>query len=54
VEGNLSASGRYGSQEGYFTGTIELKYQLQSDGTYKLIGTRVAWFNGNEIVLPSR
>lgn len=54
VEGNLSASGRYGSEEGFFTGTIELKYQQQSDGSYKLVGTRVAWFNGNEVSIPSR
>lgn len=54
VEGNLSASGRYGSEEGFFTGTIELKFQQQLDGTYKLVGTRVAWFNGNEVSIPTR
>lgn len=52
VEGNLSASGRFGREEGFFSGTIELKYRKQSDGTFKVLGTRVAWMNGGEVTIP--
>ena len=52
VEGNLSASGRFGREEGFFTGTIELAYRKQNDGSYKVVGTRVAWINGGEVTIP--
>jgi hypothetical protein len=52
VEGNLSASGTFGSQEGFFSGTIELKYARQPDGSMKVTGTKVAWYNGNEVTIP--
>ena len=52
VEGNLTASGRFGVEEGYFTGTIELYFQKQSDGKYKVTGTMVKWINGGEVTIP--
>ncbi len=54
VEGNLSASGKFGREEGFFTGTIELHYTRQPDGKYQVHGTKVAWMNGGEVVLPPR
>ncbi len=53
VEGNLSASGKFGREEGFFTGTIELHYTKQPDGGYQVTGTKVAWMNGGEVVLPA-
>lgn len=52
VEGNLSASGTFGREEGFFSGTIELQYKKQSDGTFKVTGTIVKWLNGGEVTLP--
>ena len=52
VEGNLSASGTFGSQEGFFSGTIELTFAKQPDGSFKVVGTRVAWYNGGEVTIP--
>lgn len=52
VEGNLSASGRFGVEDGFFSGTIELVYKRQTDKTFKVVGTKVAWSNGMEVVLP--
>ena len=52
VEGNLTASGRFGREEGFFSGTIELVYRKQGDGSFKVVGTKVAWLNGNEVTLP--
>ena len=52
VEGNLSASGTFGREEGFFTGSIELQFHKQSDGTFKVTGTRVAWLNGGEVTIP--
>jgi hypothetical protein len=54
VEGNLSASGKFGREDGFFSGTIELHYTRQPDGGYHVTGTKVAWMNGGEVVLPSR
>lgn len=54
VEGNLSAHGRFGNQDGFFTGTIELQYRKQPDGNFQVVGTRVAWVNGGEVTLPPR
>ena len=52
VEGNLSASGRFGREEGFFNGTIELRYRKQPDGTFKVVSTRVAWMTGGEVTIP--
>jgi hypothetical protein len=52
VDANLSASGTFGREEGFFSGTIELQYKKQSDGTYKVTGTIVKWTGGNEVTLP--
>lgn len=52
VEGNLTASGTFGREEGFFTGTIELQYKKQSDGKYQVTGTVVKWPAGNEVTLP--
>ncbi|HQR07397.1 MAG TPA: nuclear transport factor 2 family protein [Gemmatales bacterium] len=52
VEGNLTASGTFGREEGFFSGTIELQYQKQSDGKYQVTGTIVKWYNGGEVTLP--
>lgn len=52
VEGNLSASGKFGREDGFFTGTIELHYTRQPDGGYQVTGTKVAWMNGGEVTLP--
>lgn len=52
VEGNISASGRFGREEGFFSGTIELYYRKQPDGTFKVTGTKVAWLNGGEVTIP--
>lgn len=52
VEGNLAASGTFGREEGFFSGTIELQYKKQSDGKYKVTGTVVKWSNGGEVTLP--
>lgn len=54
VEGNLTASGKFGREDGFFSGTIELHYSRQPDGGYQVTGTKVAWMNGGEVVLPSR
>jgi len=52
VEGNLSASGTFGREEGFFSGTIELQYKKQGDGSFKVTGTKVAWMNGGEVTIP--
>jgi hypothetical protein len=52
VEANLAASGTFGREEGFFSGTIELQYKKQSDGKYKVTGTVVKWANGGEVTLP--
>jgi len=52
VEGNLSASGQYGSLEGTFLGLIELNFTRQPDGQYLVSGARVTWPNGTEVTLP--
>jgi hypothetical protein len=52
VEGNLSANGTFGREEGFFTGTIELQYKKQADGKFQVIGTKVAWLNGGEVTIP--
>jgi len=54
VEGNLTASGKFGREDGFFSGTIELHYFRQPDGAYQVTGTKVAWMNGGEVVLPAR
>jgi hypothetical protein len=52
VEGNISASGQFGSQDGSFIGLIELTYTRQPDGQYQLTGAKVTWPNGSEVTLP--
>lgn len=52
LEGNLSASGRFGHEEGFFSGTLELTFTKQPDGSLKVTGTRVAWYNGGEVTIP--
>lgn len=52
VEGNLSATGQFGSENGTFLGTIELTYTRQPDGQYQVSGARVAWHNGQEVGIP--
>lgn len=52
VEGNLTASGTFGVEEGFFSGSIELQFKKQNDGTFKVAGTKVAWPSGGEVTLP--
>jgi hypothetical protein len=54
VSGNLTATGQFGSEEAFFTGVIYLTYARQPDGQYKLIGTKVQFPGGQEVVLPAR
>lgn len=54
VDANLTASGRFGSQEGYFVGTIQLTFQKQPDGKFQVVGTRVASPQMGEVTIPPR
>ena len=36
----------------FFSGTIELQYKKQGDGSFKVTGTKVAWMNGGEVTIP--
>lgn len=52
VEGNLSATGQFGSENGTFLGLIELTYTRQGDGQYRVSGAKVTWPNGMAVTLP--